>query len=181
MSYTMCVLCTIAILSILLNWEAKVSQYDTGNIALWSCTFEIQSISCIGPRSSKYSKCRAKIVSILICFFHWERERVCVWERERVCVWERERERGREGGRREESEEAYVAQALVSNIDSSKVAAACVLVLRFIYTTLDATYMSTSAFCLLSILFLVMSTHTVHMYVCVCVCYILYVSVYSLF
>ena len=94
-----------------------------------------------------------------------------------MCERERERE-----GRREESEEVYVAQALVSNIDSSKVAAACVLVLRFIYTTLDATYTSTlhmytSAFCLLSILFLVMSTHTVHMYVCVCVCvtYCMYV------
>ena len=92
-----------------------------------------------------------------------------------MCVCVCERERGREGGRREESKEVYVAQALVSNIDSSKVAAACVLVIRFIYTTLDATYMSTmymytSAFCLLSILFLVMSTHTVHMYVCVCVC-----------
>ena len=106
MSYTMCVLCTVAILSILLNWEAKVSQYDTGNIALWSCTFEIQSISCIGPRSSKYSKCRAKIVSILICFFHRERERecVCVCERERVCVCERERER--EGERGEEGRKA---------------------------------------------------------------------------
>ena len=69
-----------------------------------------------------------------------------------------------------------MAQALVSNIDSSKVAAACVLVLRFIYATLDVHK------CFLFVVYFVScNVYTYCTYVRVCVCYILYVCVYSLF